>query len=150
VFFPYVETVIPIDMSIKEALTRHSESTSFFKNLIDAYTVNKEYIVLCVVNSLMCLGLIIKKKTVFKSIETKLLLISLIIPAIMALAGRFAGYYTWMCYLPSVLCSVCILEKHSKSIRILTIYEFTTLLIVSLGLPKTLINSDSGVAHITK
>jgi hypothetical protein len=146
---PYIEGIWPIDVSIKEALSKPTitESTSFFKNLIEAYTVNVEYIVLCAVNGLMCLRLIIKKKIIFKSTETKLLLISVIIPAIMAIAGRFPRYYTGMCYLPAVLCSVYIVGKHNKSNGISIVYGLVTLLVVSLGLPKTLITSDRNTYH---
>jgi 4-amino-4-deoxy-L-arabinose transferase-like glycosyltransferase len=145
---PYIEIILPMDMSIKEALSKQTaESTSFFKNLIEAYTINKEYIVLCVVNGLMCLGLTIKKKIIFKSTEAKLLLVSIAIPAMMSIAGRFAIYYTWMCYLPAVLCSAYIVGKHSKSIDIPIVYGFATLFIVSFGLPNTLITSDRNVYH---
>jgi hypothetical protein len=148
ILLPYIDEILPIGMSIKEALSKPTaESAPFFKNLIEAYTINKEYIVLCIVNGLMCLVLIIKKKIVFKSTETKLLLISVMIPAIMAIAGRFAIYYTWMCYLPAVLCSVYIVGKHSKSIGIFIVYGLTTLLVVSLGLPETLITSDRNAYH---
>jgi 4-amino-4-deoxy-L-arabinose transferase-like glycosyltransferase len=141
---PYIDGIIPKGMGIKEALLKPqlSVSTPFFEKIWEAYTINKEYLILCIVNSMLYLWFMFKRKIIFKSPETKLLLITIIIPLIMAIAGRFPGYYTWMCYIPSVLYLIYIIGKHNTQVSISLICGLTTIVIASLGLPKTLINTD--------
>jgi 4-amino-4-deoxy-L-arabinose transferase-like glycosyltransferase len=141
---PYVEHTIPVDESIKNALLKpdHSVSTSFFEKIMNAYLVNKEYLILCLANVIVYLGLLFKRKIVCKSTESKLISITLIIPLIMTIAGRFAVYYTWMCYIPSVLYLIYIIGKHNRQIYITLVYGLATFAIVSSGLPKTLITVD--------
>lgn len=60
----------------------------------------------------------------------------------MAVAGRFAGYYTWMCYIPAVVFTIYVAGKHGKQICISATYRLMTGIILMSGLPKTLITSD--------
>jgi hypothetical protein len=58
---------------------------------------------LCPANGTVYLWLLFKRKIVYRSTESKLIFITLLIPAVMTVAGRSAVYYSWMCYIPSVL-----------------------------------------------
>jgi hypothetical protein len=141
---PYVEPIIPIDESIKNALLKADQplSASFFKRIIDAYLVNKEYLILCLVNGIVYLWLLFKQKINYKSTESKLMFVTLIVPLIMAIAGRFAIYYTWMCYIPSVIYLIYIIGKHNRQIYVPLMYGVATFVIVALGLPKALLTTD--------
>ncbi|MDR1583883.1 MAG: hypothetical protein LBS55_11630 [Prevotellaceae bacterium] len=149
---PYIEKVIALDPAIKEALNKPAILTTapFFQRVLDAYVVNREYLILSAINIIVYSGLLIKRKIIFNSLETRLLFITIVIPLIMAVAGRFAGYYTWMCYIPAVVFMIYVVGKYGKQICISAAYGLTTLLVVSLGLPKTLINSDRDAYHKIK
>jgi hypothetical protein len=141
---PYLKHIVSIDGSIENALLKPdiSISTSFFEKIIDAYLVNKEYLILCLANGIVYLWLLFKQKIVYKSTESKLLIITLVIPLIMAVAGRFAVYYTWMCYIPSVLYLIYVIGRHNKQKWILLVYGLATFAIVSSGFPSTLMTVD--------
>jgi hypothetical protein len=141
---PYIEKVLPIGAEIKEALlkTDNSVSVSFFERMMNAYSVNKEYLLLCLSNGVIYAWLLIKRQITYKSVESKFLLITLLVPLFMALAGRFAVYYSWMCYIPSVICLIYMLGKHGKRIFVPVICGLATLTVVLFGLPKTLVTVD--------
>jgi hypothetical protein len=147
--YPYISNMLPVATDINEALLKlnNTVSTSFIERMIDAYLVNIDYLILCITNALVCLWLLLKKRLVFKSTELKLLFVSIAIPLFMTIAGRFPTYYTWMCYLPAVICLVYIIGKHSQSSLLSVIYGLATIAIVSLGLPKTLITADKQAYH---
>ncbi|MDR0732841.1 MAG: hypothetical protein LBF08_02090 [Dysgonamonadaceae bacterium] len=140
---PYIEKITLLDPAIKEALNKPAivSATPFLQRILDAYAVNREYLILSVINVIVYVGLLIKRKIIFNSPETRLLFI-IIIPLIMTVAGRFAGYYTWMCYIPAVVFAVYIVGKYGKQIYIPIVYGLMTAVILILGLPKTLITSD--------
>jgi 4-amino-4-deoxy-L-arabinose transferase-like glycosyltransferase len=141
---PYLQQIIPIDEVYITALLKPDTAvpTSFFEKIMTAYTINKEYLMLCLANGIVYVWLLFKRTIVFKSTESKFISITLIIPLIMTFAGRFAGYYTWMCYFPAVLCLIYIIGKHSRQTWIYAVYGLATLAVVSSGLPKTLITAD--------
>jgi hypothetical protein len=143
-FYPYIENIFPIDTSIKNALLKpdSSLSTPFLEKIMEAYLLNKEYLILCAANGIIYLWLLFKRKIVYKSTESKLIFITLIIPLIMAMAGHFAGYYTWMCYIPSVLYLIYVAGKHNKHLWIPAVCGLATFVTVSFGLPKTLLTAD--------
>ena len=141
---PYIDKIIFLDPAIKEALNKPAilNTASFLQRVLDAYGANREYLILSVINIIVYSGLLIKRKIVFNSSETRLLLMTVIIPLIMAVVGRFAGYYTWMCYIPAVIFTIYVVGKHGKQIYIPVTYGLITGLILTLGLPKTLITAD--------
>jgi hypothetical protein len=133
---------LPAD--IKEALLKPvlSTPTSFFEKMMAAYLVNTDRLMLCSANGTVYLWLLFKRKIVYRSTESKLIFITLLIPAVMTVAGRFAVYYSWMCYIPSVLYSVYVVGKHKRHLFVSFVYGLATLAVVSSGLPRTLITAD--------
>ncbi|MDR1562184.1 MAG: hypothetical protein LBS54_03720, partial [Dysgonamonadaceae bacterium] len=127
-----------------EALNKPAILTTapFLQRVLDAYAANREYLILSAINIIVYSGLLIKRKIIFNSPETRLLFITIIIPSIMAAAGRFAGYYTWMCYIPAVVFTIYVVGKHGKQIGISMTYGLMTVVILLSGLPKTLITCD--------
>ena len=141
---PYVEKSISLDSTIKEALNKPAilNTTPFLQRVLEAYVANREYLILSVVNIIAYAGLWVKRKIIFNAPETRLLFITIIVPLIMAVVGRFAGYYTWMCYIPAVVFAIYVVGKHGKQVCISGVYGLATGIILILGLPKTLITSD--------
>jgi hypothetical protein len=141
---PYLENLLKLDPAIHEALmkTNQTGSIPFFEKIADAYLVNKGYLLLSVVNGVLLAWLLFKKQITFENTELKLLAISLLLPAFMTLAGRFAIYYTWMSYIPAVICLVYTLGKHSHQLCVILAAGVATLVVVGFGLPKTLATTD--------
>jgi 4-amino-4-deoxy-L-arabinose transferase-like glycosyltransferase len=136
--------ISPINTDIKEALlkTSHSPAPPFLERICDAYLANKEYLVLCAANGLLSAYLLLSKRISSFSIEIKLLIISLVVPIFMTFAGRFVSYYTWMSYLPAVICLVYIAGKHSKLKCISIGCSLVAIAIVCSGLFYTLTKAN--------
>jgi 4-amino-4-deoxy-L-arabinose transferase-like glycosyltransferase len=145
---PYVEQVLPLNAGVREALLKSDASIPFFEKIVNAYLVNKEYLLLCFGDFIVWLWLLFKRKINGSSVETKLMAFTALVPLFMAaLAGHFVGYYSWMAYLPAAVCLVYILGKHCKSRCVPIIYGVVILTVVSLGLPKTLVYTDKNAYH---
>jgi hypothetical protein len=117
-----------------------------FHEFLDCYLKNKNYAILTIINVAVLSVLLFKSKIKYHSIETVFFGFSILMPAIMFLAGHCLPPYTWMFYLPAVLCCIICMERHN-SIILKGIYGGLAILFtVVFGLPKTLIESDKS-AH---
>jgi hypothetical protein len=117
-----------------------SEKKSFLSRLIRAYLINKDALIFSFLNIFIIAALLYKKETTLKSINVIFLFSCLFIPLIMTLAGRFALYYSWLFFLPTLIITISLFDNSSFYIKIL-ISLITAIVFIS-GLPFSLSKAD--------
>lgn len=126
-----------------------SKSSLFFE-VIDAYYVRNQYIdtkevllliLITIVTFIMYRKQIIKDKLLYLCI-----IFSILVPLFMTLLSRYRVYYSWLCFLPLLVCYIILINKyHSQLNKWLAIILASC--IVGIGLPLKLYQSDKTASN---
>lgn len=140
VFYWYQDSLLHYLLTFISYNANLSGKKSLSIRLIEAYKTNKEALILSLLNIFVIAPLLYKKKITLKSINVIFLFSCLFIPLTMTLVGRFAVYYSWLFFLPTLVITISLFEKSAFYIRFFI--SLITVFIFISGLPYSLSKAD--------
>lgn len=137
-----------LDVNTWLAKLNDNTSVSFLTRLIESISYSYEYIFITLLNIILAIVAQVKK-TELRKVGLFILGLSIFIPLFLNIAGRFAEYYSWMCYLPAIATTIIYIDR-TKSLIFKGIYLFITIVVMYNGLFRNLIydNKNKEYANI--